>query len=371
MSFSGTLIKTKAKDAGLTILRLAEQLDVSRQTISSWMKGQAPRGGHLVKLCSLLNMKPSDFFMESAEQLVSVPLHRTYRGKGVTTPMRQASQELAEQYINLFRQVSTASIVPVVRMPSSRTEESAHVIADFLRKESGLQEGKPMDYKSVFLLLSKLGIHVIFRTFPAILNHQSYAFFSRIAGQRVVFVNSNTNVLDLIFQILHETVHAIRDEELGTIDNADEEKFCDKVAELAQFPDFYTNMVAQCIVGGIDNPALLITRLKEVSQKNSHSLWGIYYRLKNLGILKQELNPGGAATNLNKKFPVLQNILLGNGDPRSYVDMLYALSPNFMALVAKQVPDCSTRKFGEWFGLDNSIDASAIMDEIIRRKTPA
>jgi hypothetical protein len=50
--------------------------------------------------------------------------------------------------------------------------------------------------------------------------------------------------------------------------------------------------------------------------------------------------------------------------------MLYVLSPNFMALVAKQVPDCSIRKFGEWLGLDNSIDASSIMDEIIRRKTP-
>jgi hypothetical protein len=42
-----------------------------------------------------------------------------------------------------------------------------------------------------------------------------------------------------------------------------------------------------------------------------------------------------------------------------------------MALVAAQVPDCSVRKFGEWLGLDTTIDASTIMDEIIRRKTPA
>jgi transcriptional regulator with XRE-family HTH domain len=369
MSFNGTLIKTKAKDAGLNLLRLAEKLTVSRQTVSSWTKGQAPRGGHLVKLCSLLNMKPSDFFQDPVE-LFSVPLHRTYRGKGVTTPMRQASQELAEQYLNLFRQVSTASIVPVVRVPSSRTDESAQIIADFLRKESGLQEEKPMDYKSVFQLLSKLGIYVIFRTFPAVLAHQSYAFFSRIAGQRVVFVNSNMNVLDLIFQILHETVHAIRDEGPSAIDSEEEEKFCDKVAEFAQFPDFYVKLVEHCIVDCVENIPVLINQLKKVSQDNSHSLWGIYYRLKHSGILKQELQLGGAATNLNNKFPTLQKVLMSSDDPRSYVDMLYALSPNFTSLVAKQVPNCSVRKFGEWLGLDNSLDASAIMEEFIRRKPP-
>jgi hypothetical protein len=316
-------------------------------------------------------MKPSDFFMEPAEKLVSVPLHRTYRGKGVTTPMRQASQQLAEQYINLFRQVTTASIVPVVRMPSSRTDESARVIATFLRSQSGLQEEKPMDYKSVFRLLSKLGIFVVFRTFPEVLANQSYAFFSKIAGQRVVFVNTGMNILDLIFQILHETVHAIRDEELGAIDSEAEEEFCDKVAEYAQFPDFYVKMVENCIIDCVESPGILVNRLKKVSKDNSHSLWGIYYRLKHLGKLKNDLNPAGAAANLNKNFPNLHEIFFEKGDPRSFVDTLYALSPNFMALVAAQVPDCSVRKFGEWLGLDTTIDASTIMDEIIRRKTPA
>ena len=48
--------------------------------------------------------------------------------------------------------------------------------------------------------------------------------------------------------------------------------------------------------------------------------------------------------------------------------MLYDLSPNFMKLVEAQMPDCSVRKFGEWLGLDTSMDAQAVMDEISRRK---
>jgi len=39
-----------------------------------------------------------------------------------------------------------------------------------------------------------------------------------------------------------------------------------------------------------------------------------------------------------------------------------------MWLLETQVPECSVRKFGEWLGLDTSMDAQTVMDEIVRRK---
>lgn len=47
--------------------------------------------------------------------------------------------------------------------------------------------------------------------------------------------------------------------------------------------------------------------------------------------------------------------------------MLFEFSPLFMKLVAEQVPDCSTRKMGEWLGLDTGLDARAVRDELKRR----
>lgn len=367
MSFNGSIIKTKIKEAGQTILGLSKELGVSRQTINGWISGAVPRGSHLVKLCSILNLKPGDFFSESAEKLLSVPLHRTIRNKPVSQVMRETSQQLAEQYVNLFRQAPTVAVLPVVRV-QQRTPENSAIIANKLRDLSGIANDKPMDYESAFKLLSRLGIYVIFRSFPEDLKKDSYAFYSQIAGHRVVFVNVDTSPLDLIYYLLHETVHAIRDEDPSAIDVAEEEKFCDLVAELMQFPDFYVDNVARYITES-KQPAVIINRMKEVCKDNKHSLFGIYYRLKHKGMMPEGVNVGGAATNLKTAVPTIRQILFSHEDSRHYVEGLYALSPNFMSLIEQQVPECSIRKFGEWLGLDTTMDAQSVMDEIARRKT--
>jgi transcriptional regulator with XRE-family HTH domain len=366
MPFNGALIKSNAKEAGITLLQLAADLDVSRQTVNSWIGGQVPRGQYLVKLCSILNIKPGAFFSEPMESLISAPLHRTIGKKSVTPALRQLSKDLAEQYLNLFRQAPTASILPVLRI-QKRSIENAQKTAQWLRERSGIAEGKPMDYNSAFQLLANLGINAVFREFPGDLQKNSYAFYSTIAGQRVVFVNIDTNVLDLIFQILHETVHAVRDEEPEAIAIAEEEDFCDQIAEFTQFPDYYANIAARCI-SEIREPGIIINRMKEISREGKHSLWGIYFRLKHLGKVQEDLNVGGAAANLKKEFPTLRDILFSKNDPRNFVDMLALLSPNFYNLVSNQVPECSVRKFGEWLGLDTSMDSRAVVDEIVRRK---
>jgi transcriptional regulator with XRE-family HTH domain len=371
MAFDGSLIKPKATAAGYNIGQLSEQLGVSRQSVSSWMGGQIPRGQHLVRLCSILNVKPADFFAGSgADSVISVPLHRTIRGNKPPTPeMREASKALAEQYLNLFRQAPTAAMLPVIRL-QGRNEKDAPNIARELRELAGVNRDSPMDLANAFKLLAGLRVYAVFCTFPEELVRHSYAFFCKIVGQRVVFVNIDTSVLDLIFFLLHETVHAVRDEEPGAISTPDEERFCDAVAEQTQFPDAYMEWVASYIAGlERRNKAVLVNRLKEVSQKHTHSLWGIYYRLQHAGVLSDGLKIAGAAANLCKKFNTVRQALSGKDEsPRTYIENLYSLSPNLMRLVEQQVPDCSVRKLGEWLGVDTSIDAQAIMDEIARRK---
>jgi hypothetical protein len=299
--------------------------------------------------------------------LLWVPLNRKIRKRPVTTEMRDASKSLAEQYINLFRQAPTVSMLPVVRV-KDRSPENEIKVAEWLRKLSGADEGKPMTFENAFTLLAALGVYAVFREFPSELQRHSYAFYCRIAGQRVVFVNIDTNILDLIFQILHEIVHAVQDEDVPASYIEEEEKFCDEVAELAQFPSFYANLVAQVLADCGTRTDHVVNKLKEISRTYGHSLWGIYYRLKHLGKIGEGLNIAGAATNLTKSAPKVREYIFGNHDPRKYVENLYNLSPKFMELISAQVPGCSIRKLGEWLGLDTSVDAQAVMEEITRRK---
>lgn len=368
MSFNGTIIKLKTKEAGLSLSALAERLHVTRQAVNTWIEGRVPRGMHLVDLCSILGLKPGDLFEAEARAAISAPLHRTIQKKKVTSEMTDASMEMAREYLNIFRQAPAFAMVPVARM-QERNTRSAKLLAEYLRKMSKLSDDKPMNYEGAFKLLAALNVYVVFRPFPPEIVKHSYAFYSRIADQRVVFVNIDTNVLDLIYFLLHETVHAIRDEVEGAINTDAEEIFCDKVAMFSQFPDYYARNVATAIAGC--QPSHVVNMLKNFSASNGHSVYGLYYRLREDGLFPEGLSVAGAAVNLKKKFPSLREILYKEPDPRGFVGMLYELSPHFMKLVKENVAGATVRKVGEWLGLDTTIDDRTIIDEINRHNEPA
>jgi len=145
----------------------------------------------------------------------------------------------------------------------------------------------------------------------------------------------------------------------------EEENFCDLVANYTQFPGEYVTNVSLCIDGC--GPGMIINKLKDVSSKNAHSIFGICARLKAIGKYPN-ISIGGADTNLKRGFHTIEEILFENNDPRQYIKMLKELSPLFINLISKQLPDCSEKKFAEWLGLGTSIDAKAVMEELQRAK---
>jgi transcriptional regulator with XRE-family HTH domain len=362
MGWNGVRIKERADELDKSIVELARLIGVSRQSIDAWIKGQVPRGEHLIKLCREMRTAPDYFFTPEKESLVTVPQHRTIRRRKVTDEMQAASQEMAEQYVNIFRAAPDSSILPVVRA-TRRNKNSAKLISARLRKLSGIADDQPMDLEHAFRMLSELGIYTVFRPFPEAISQKIYAFYSRICDQRVIFVNTDTNIIDLIFQLLHEAIHAVRDELPDKFNEDEEEDFCDFVANYIQFPDEYIENVAYSIKGCYRG--VIINKLKELSRKHAHSLFGISKRLEQAGIALK-VNVAGADVNLKKAMPNVSDILFDDGDARRYIERLHELSPNFTELVADQASNASLRKLGEWMGLDNTIDAKLVLSELQR-----
>ncbi len=141
--------------------------------------------------------------------------------------------------------------------------------------------------------MENLGIKIIFKDFPPKI--KAYAFYTKIHSYRIVFVNNTTNVLDLIFPLLHEAVHAIRDE-LSINDGFDEveEIFCDMVANHIQFPDGYVRIVYDVIKDL--NIGVQVNKLKTFGRNYSHALFGIVKRIKFISP-DFNLKIGGAETN--------------------------------------------------------------------------
>lgn len=360
MTWDGEKLKEAAKIKGVSLISLSQILNVSRQTINDWIKGQIPKGSHLVALCKALDVSPNYFFPDETPAVISVPLHRKRGVAKITTQMKQEATQIAKHYEKLFKLAPEPGLVPVLRL-ESKDRASMLAMAEKLRRLSGIDSHKPMDYEHTFKLLSSLGVVTIFRYFPRAV--KGYAFYCRIHKQRVVFVNNYTNILDLIFPLLHEAIHAIRDEEQNAFGDPDEEEFCDSVANHVQFPEPYVTLVYKTIK---DLPVgAQINQLKNFSKENSHSLFGIVEQLKELDPTL-ELDVGGANTNLKKQFPTIGEILFRENEARSYIQHLQTLSPLFIDVAVGQIKNATTRKIGDWFGLESRLDAEQVMAELQR-----
>jgi transcriptional regulator with XRE-family HTH domain len=275
MPWEGQKIKELVKGKNITLINLAEQIGVSRQAVNDWIIGKVPKGNHLVALCRILLVGPESFFSDDNSDIISIPVHRTRKNAKVNEHMQQDAMAMVEEYRILFKNIADSVVVPVIRT-KGRDEESAIRIAEKLRTLSGVKSDEPMDYGDAFHLLNELGITTIFRYFPDSI--KDYAFYTRIYDHRVVFVNNSTNVLDLIFPVLHESVHAIRDEAyINGFYDSEEEDFCDYVANYVQFPDDYVSFIHDTIEGlPISHK---INKLKMFGRKNGHSLYGVHKRL--------------------------------------------------------------------------------------------
>jgi transcriptional regulator with XRE-family HTH domain len=363
MEWIGENIRTLIKDHNTSIVNLAKKIGVSRQTVNDWIGGQVPKGSHLISLCKLFKTHPDYFFSKSFDGSITVPVHRTRKKAKVTPKMQESAVSLAKGYDLLFRNDADSGILPVIR-GQNRSEKMAKKVARELRAIAEIKEDGPPDYVQVFHLMENLGIKVIFRCFPDEI--KAYAFYTKIHGHRIVFINNKTNVLDLIFPLLHEAVHAVRDEYRINDDfDDDEEDFCDMVANHVQFPDAYVLMVFN-MIKDLDTP-VQVNKLKTFGRQFSHALFGIVRRIKSMdpGF---DLKIGGADTNLKKEFPAIGDILSGNNDSGNYVDTLSRLSPLFITTILSQIEALTPRKLGEILGIENLLDAMDVKEELMRRK---
>lgn len=361
MWWNGSVIKESAAAQGLSLVHLADKIGVSRQAINDWIKGQIPKGLYLITLCDVLNLDPDQLFIKEEDTDIQIPVYRTKRKLKLNDAQQAEMKELAGRYKKLFPASGPVKIQSVLNI-ADQTPENAIIIARQLRKMADVPVDKPMDYQHIFHLLSLLDIYVIFCEFPV---SKLYAFFTRIYNHRVVFVDIQTNVMDLIFPLLHETVHSIlRDNKSMTIDDT-EEDFCDVVASHAQFPDSYIAEIYALIKDMA--PGNQVNSLKKYCLNNHHAICGVVKRI-------QEINPefnlkyGPADTNLRKKFKSLNEILLGSDNVRKFINHYRELSPLFVNLVLDQMEHFSTRSLGELFAVDNYLDMVSLRDELLQLK---
>jgi transcriptional regulator with XRE-family HTH domain len=362
MKWLGGQLKKLLGEAGITQQGLADSLGVSRQTVVDWIKGQVPKGTHLLGIIDTLQVDVDLLFEEGPSPVQVAPLHRIRRNAKVTPEMKTSAEEVALIYAPLMADAHLPPLQIVMRDSDSVAPE---VLAERLRELGGLgNSDTPVDYSHVFKILENLGTCVIFREFPEDL--KGYAFYTVVNGQRLVVVNTTTSVLDLIFPLLHETVHAVR----NRIPKGDyikaEEQFCDRVASLVQFPDSYVDDAYAVIEGR--PPGTQVAKLKELGRRHHHVVNGLVRRIQErhgkLDLPNRSVY--GADSNLRKEFRTLGDVLFSDGTG-AFVELLRSLSPIWTGVLSRKADAMTTSRLAEVLGLPY-LDAREVRDELLERR---
>jgi Zn-dependent peptidase ImmA (M78 family) len=208
-------------------------------------------------------------------------------------------------------------------------------------------------------LLDQLKVCAIFTSFPKEI--KDYAFYTQLRGSRVVFINTATSVLDLVFPVLHEAVHAIRpvleSNDQEEIDR--EEDFCDMVASLVQFPDAYIREVRIALDG--DGRHMQV--LEAFARQHAHVISGL---AKRLGLVK----PGSkiyymADSKLKQKIKqTLRDCLMPNEHVSVFLQNLARYSPRWFALLKKRCNEVTVSKLAEYVDVSH-VDAKEVRYEIL------
>ncbi|MFN2268408.1 MAG: helix-turn-helix domain-containing protein [Desulfonatronovibrio sp.] len=367
MRWQGQNIKTLAKERGLTLQSVADQVGVSRQALNAWAKGQVPKGGHLLRLCKTFGVSSESFFASEENLRVTVPMHRARKTAKLNDLMQAEAKDLALSYELFFREASDPGLVQSLRI-YKKSESEIQKASLSLRKLAGVENNAPVDFHHVFSLVKNLGINLVFSNFHEKI--KAYAFYTKINNHRVVFVNFETKVIDVIFAILHESIHSIRDEsnvyDASYTYDKEEEVFCDFVASHAQLTDDYFSFVADSLKGLAGNAQL--SQLAKFANKYNHSMHAIKVRIeKFIPDFKLKIYP--VESKLRNNSPTVRERFFNAEDAREYIECWRNVSPVFIGHLIEQSDKLSPRRIGELLSMDSELDAFDIKNELCRIKS--
>jgi len=364
--WKGELLKQEIKKHGFSQSIFAKEVGVSKTAVSEWIKGGMPKGENLLRICNILQVTPDHFFGNNVPE-ISIPVHRKKLAGKITGDSKELSLEIASDYLNLFRSSKPPALDCNIRNVTDNKEEQL-LLANEMRLLSGVQGDSPVRYEDVFALLAKLNIIPIFKYFPEAV--KAYAFQTNISGHRIIFIDVRTNTIDLIFVVLHETIHSLvyKSESFQTAHYGDlEEEFCDNVASYIQFPPTYIDHIIKNLKGKSGPEKVFL--IKQFAHQNFHATYGVSKIIRQHSKILNSITPSvfaGADTNIRKRMPSLIDILYETDDPRGYVAILKKLSPVFVQLVKREIDNVSQRKIAEWLDLDDIGDARQAIEELRR-----
>lgn len=339
------LVRQAAEKAGFTYTRLAQQVGVSTESVSKWMRGDAlPRPGKALKLGRTLGLTYEQMFgVRDASTTPQVAFRLTRNQKASAAHLERA-EELGRMYELLVPSLPFSAFVAPAQLKNPTTDRDyLEALCQQVRREMGIEPDAPVPLRELFAYLSEKLQAVIV---PVFWSHRASdaELAAHIYSQRTrttwIPFNLDTKVWDARFWVAHELAHAYT---YDTFDNREEgEAFADAFAGTLVMPEAVARQAYEKMRASRSNQtrrqlAIAFARQMHISPICVAKQVDRYAAERNLppvAIESQQLY--GAIESLRKAEPSLANELFPLGPPNvsqlREVAATYFKTPFFDAL---------------------------------------
>ncbi len=225
-----SLINDRMLQLGLSQTDLAEQLDVTKTAISSWLKPEKfPRPRHLLKLAELLKLSFDDIVLKIVEAQPTVAFRKSGNHK-IQDSHREHFFYISRLLSRLVPYLPFDTLSAPATLKEPKVEyEYIQKAAKAVRAEVGKEQISFEDLLGIFDKLQAVIIPVLWGK-----EHYKNATHVFLAESQTtwIFINLDTKVFDFKFWLAHELGHA----KAPQLMEQEGEDFADRFAGALLFP---------------------------------------------------------------------------------------------------------------------------------------
>lgn len=341
--------------AGLNQSRLAEKINVSREAVSKWMKGEAfPAPDKLLRIGMLLGLSFEQLVTLSPPAAVPIVSFRKKSHRKTKDEHLDNARETGELLKRLVPYLPKQELThpPTLKEPNAKYDY-VQTVAKQLRREMRLESKEVIDFSDLIAKFDELHAVIIPALWGGQQNHGN-ALNIHLPDSHTtwVFVNLDSNAVDFKFWMAHELGHSLAPELGGEAG----EDFADRFAQALLFPESHAAKLREELTT-LSSLLARISKIHKEAQKHVISPWTIRRAVEDYeeahGLAKTDLGEPGkfmaSLVKFAKNYPTISEHLFKKSPPKpmQYAGVARSVfkSPFFEALAEF----CKNEEGGEHF----------------------
>ena len=318
---------------GLSQTALANELGVSKEAVSQWLKEKSfPRPNKLLQLGKLLGLSFAELVIKDEENTPVVAFRKV--GRAVTKNHHiEKAQEIGRflRHLVPYLPFDTLEMPPVLKSPSCDYEFLQRV-SEKVRSDINVSPDETIDFTHLIKRFSELQAVIVPVLWGSKNRHENAIHIYLPDSQTTwVYLNLDVNIHDFKFWMAHELGHCLSPSLTGT-DEA--EDFADSFAGALLFPEKKAKRALE-VISSKPTVGAKISSLLKIAEDELISPYTVFLQVNSYArhIGQPEVNLGkgyyAAITKFNNQFMNLSEILLGDLSDITPNEYLHKVSDSF------------------------------------------